>query len=224
MNRRPDAHFFGLVVLVVIWGLTGQFLISNKSAAQVEEFGRVRIYITAIFSLWLLFAYAAAGLNRRGVSVRSVIDPVPLNARRLGMYALIAIGMFFAWGLFSGVLGLFLRPDKAQIQNLLAFFPRGLGEKLLWGLMALSAAFCEEFVYRGYLQIGLQRFSGKIGLAIVLQAFAYGFAHAALPWRIMVTVTFLGIFFGVFAAWRRSLVPGMLMHAAFDLLAVLARK
>ena len=104
MNRRPDAHFFGFVVLIVIWGLIGQFLISNKSAAQVEEFGRFRIYIAAISSLWLLFAYAAAGLHRRGVSVRLVIDPLPLDARCLRMYALIAVGIFLAWGSFSGVL------------------------------------------------------------------------------------------------------------------------
>ncbi|MFN0104887.1 MAG: CPBP family intramembrane glutamic endopeptidase [Bryobacteraceae bacterium] len=132
--------------------------------------------------------------------------------------------MFFAWGLFSGVLGLFLRPDKAQIQSLLGFFPRGPIEKALWAVMSLSAAFCEEFVYRGYLQTTVRRISGSIGVAVVLQALAYGFAHAALPWTIVVTVTFLGIFFGAVAAWRKTLLPGMLMHTAFDLLAVFARK
>ena len=135
-----------------------------------------------------------------------------------------AVGMFVAWGLCSGVLGLFLRPDKAQIQSLLVFFPRGPVEMTLWAAMSLSAGFCEEFVYRGYLQTRIQNVSGSIGVAVVVQALAYGAAHAALPWKIMVTVTFLGIFFGSVAAWRKTLVPGMLMHAAFDLLAVFARK
>jgi hypothetical protein len=40
----------------------------------------------------------------------------------------------------------------------------------------------------------------------------------------MVTVTCLGIFFGAVAAWRKSVLPGMLMHAAFNLLAVFARR
>ncbi len=224
MKSRPDAHHLGLVILVVLWGLTGHFLIANKPAEQLEEVGRLRIYVAAITSLWLLFAYVAVGLRRRGLNVRSLIDPLPLTARRFGIYASIAVGMFFAWGLFSGVLGLFLRPDKAQIQSLLVFFPRGPVEKALWAMMSLSAAFCEEFVYRGYLQTSLRRFSGSIGVAVVLQAAAYGFAHAALPWKIMATVTILGIFFGAVAAWRKTLVPGMLMHAAFDLLAVFARK
>jgi membrane protease YdiL (CAAX protease family) len=223
MDRRPDAHLLGLVFVVVFWGLTGHFLIANKPAAQLEEYGRFRIYIPAVISLWLLFAYVVGGLRRRGLSVRSLIDPLPLTVRRLGIYSLIAVGMFFAWGLFSGFLGLFLRPDKAQIQSLLALFPRGPGEKALWALMSLSAAFCEEFVYRGYLQTRILGLSGSIGVAVLAQALAYGFAHAALPWNIMVTVTFLGIFFGAFAAWRKTLVPGMLMHSAFDLLAVFAR-
>jgi membrane protease YdiL (CAAX protease family) len=224
MNRRPDLHELGFIALVILWGLTGHFLIANKPAAQLEEIGRFRIYLAAIFSLWLLFAYVAAGLRRRGQSVRSLIDPRPWTARRLGVYALIAIGMFFAWGLLGGILGLFMRPDKAQIQSLLVLFPRGTNEKALWAVMSLSAAFCEEFVYRGYLQTTVRRLSGSISVAVVLQALAYGFAHAALPLKLMVTVTFLGIFFGAVAASRKTLLPGMLMHAAFDLLAVFARK
>jgi hypothetical protein len=190
----------------------------------LEEFGRVPIYIAAIISLWLLFAFTTLGPRVRDLGVRSLIDPLPFTARRLGTYALIAVGMFFVWGLLSGVLGLFLRPDKAQIQGLLVFFPRRPGEKALWAVMSLSAAFCEEFVYRGYLQTSIRRFGGSIAFAVMLQALAYGFAHAALPWKIMVTVTCLGMFFGAVASWRNSLVPGMLMHAAFDLLAVFAHK
>lgn len=219
-----DAKLLGLAALVLAWGVTGHLVIAGQPAARLEEMGRVRIYSTGIASLWLLFGYAAARLDRQGLSVRTLIDPLPLTARRLGTYALVAVGMLFAWGLISGILGLFLRPDRAQVQNLLALFPRGPVEKAFWIIMSLSAAFCEEFVYRGYVQTAVQRASGSLVIAIVVQALAYGFAHAALPWNVMVTVTFLGIFFGGVAAWRATLVPGMIMHAAFDLLAVFARK
>ena len=224
MNRRADAHLLGFVALVALWGLIGHFLIAGKPAAQLEEIGRVRIYTAGIASLWLLFAFVAAGLPEQGLSVRAIIDPLLLTARRIGTYGLMAVGMFFAWGLCSAPLGLVLRPDKAQIQSLLVFFPRGAAEMALWAVMSLSAAFCEEFVYRGYLQTRVRQLSGSIGAAVVVQALAYGVAHAALPWKIMVTVTCLGIFFGTVASWRSTLVPGMLMHAAFDLLAVFARK
>lgn len=224
MTRRPDAHLIGLLALITLWGFIGHFLIAGKPAAQMEEIGRVRIYATAIGSLWLLFAYVAAGLRRRGLSVRTVLDPLPPTASPVGTYGLMAVGMFVAWGLGSSILGFFLRPDKAQIQSLLVFFPRGPVEMTLWAAMSLSAAFCEEFVYRGYLQTRIRDLSGSIGAAVVVQALAYGLAHAALPWKIMVTVAFLGMLFGAVAAWRSTLVPGMLMHAAFDLLAVFARK
>lgn len=106
MTRRPDAHLIGLVVLVALWGLIGQLLIASKSAAQLEEIGRIRIYSTAIGGLWLLFAYVAAGLRGRGLSVRTILDPLPFTARRVGIYGLMAAGMSFTWGLCSAVLGL----------------------------------------------------------------------------------------------------------------------
>jgi len=96
--------------------------------------------------------------------------------------------------------------------------PRTLAEKVLWIALSLSAGFCEEFVYRGYL---LQRFfesTRSIPAAIVLQAAVY----PALPWQVAASVFFLGLLFVSVAAWKRTLIPGMLMHGVLDALAVVA--
>jgi hypothetical protein len=85
-------------------------------------------------------------------------------------------------------------------------------------LLALSAGFCEEFIYRGYLLRQFRSWTGSITLAIVFQAILFGFAHAAMPWQMVVTSACYGLLLGGLAVWRRSLVPGMFVHTAFDLL------
>lgn len=55
------------------------------------------------------------------------------------------------------------------------------------------------------------------------QALAYGVAHAALPWKIMVTVTFLGIFRNRRRVARCSRARDVDARR-FDLLSVFARK
>lgn len=56
-------------------------------------------------------------------------------------------------------------------------------------------------------------------MGVVLQPIVYAVAHAPLPWKLMVLVTGLGLLLGGVAAWRKSLVPSMLLHASFDTLA-----
>jgi hypothetical protein len=54
-----------LIVVGVLRGLAGQFFIASRPSAHLEEFGRVLIYLLAIVNLWLLLAYADAGLRSR---------------------------------------------------------------------------------------------------------------------------------------------------------------
>jgi membrane protease YdiL (CAAX protease family) len=218
-----NGHMLGLVGIILTFATIGRVFIGNQTTEMLEAFGRVPIYLVALGSMWFLVVYALAGLRRETVSVRYLIDAAPLDSRRWGLYVLLALTMFFVWGLFGAITRPWLRLDPDQVRNLLVFFPNGTVEKWLWASMSLSAGFCEELIYRGYLlrQFGL--LTNSLSLGIALQALCYGLAHAALPWRLVILVTCLGILFGIVAAWKRTLVPGMLMHAALDLL-VLARR
>jgi hypothetical protein len=122
----------------------------------LEEFGRVRVYAIALFSTWFLFAYAFLGLRSNVKTMRQLIDPSLWTLRQWGIYALIAVAMFVAWGALGGVLGKVLPARPGAFKNIVVLLPRTLAEKVLWTTLSLSARFCEEFVYRGYL---FQRFS-----------------------------------------------------------------
>jgi membrane protease YdiL (CAAX protease family) len=91
--------------------------------------------------------------------------------------------------------------------------PHTLVEALAWIVVACTAGFVEEVVFRGYLQ-------RQIG--VVLQAIAFGVAHGYQGVRSVTLIAVIGLAFGLVARLRRSLVPGMLTHAALDLWALTA--
>jgi membrane protease YdiL (CAAX protease family) len=120
-------------------------------------------------------------------------------------------------GALGFALGRFLNIDAEQAARIRSLFPSSLLDKTVWVVLSITAGFCEEFVYRGYLQQQFRAMTGSLS-AVVLQASAFGAAHLAFPWQIALMTVLLGLLVGTVAGWRRSLAPGMLFHAAFDIL------
>ena len=92
----------------------------------------------------------------------------------------------------------------------------------LWILLALSAGFVEELVFRGYLQRQFAALLGNRWAGVIAQAIFFGVTHGyqgALP---VLRITLFGLMFGAAALVRRSLVPGMTAHAAVDVIGGLA--
>jgi len=166
-----------------------------------------------------MFAYLLLGLRRQVKTVRELIDESSWTVGRWTLYVAIAIGTALVWMVCGFVVAKALRLGPRELGNLRSLLPHSTTEKAIWLVLAASAGFCEEFVYRGYLQQQFFRWTGRVYIGVVLQAVMYGVAHAALPWKLMVLVTCLGLLLGGVAAWRKSLVPGMLLHVSFDILA-----
>ncbi|HEX7668488.1 MAG TPA: CPBP family intramembrane glutamic endopeptidase, partial [Polyangiaceae bacterium] len=72
-------------------------------------------------------------------------------------------------------------------------------------------------VYRGYLRTQLAAFTRSMPLAVVLQGLLFGIAHGEQGLAIATRVAVYGVGLGGLAAWRRSLLPGILCHVALDL-------
>ncbi|HEX3597493.1 MAG TPA: CPBP family intramembrane glutamic endopeptidase, partial [Polyangiaceae bacterium] len=96
-------------------------------------------------------------------------------------------------------------------------------ERLAWVVVATSVGFCEEVVYRGYLQTELSAKTRSVTLGVILQAILFGLAHADQgPWS-AIPLAIYGLAFGVMAYLRRSLVPGIICHVGVDLAAGLMK-
>jgi membrane protease YdiL (CAAX protease family) len=89
-------------------------------------------------------------------------------------------------------------------------------ETTLFLLLALTAGFCEEVIFRGYLQRQFAALTHAVAGGIVIQAILFGAAHGYQGWKLMLVIAVFGTMFGLMACWRRSLRPGMLAHFIQD--------
>lgn len=84
---------------------------------------------------------------------------------------------------------------------------------------ALVSGVTEEVAFRGYMQIGLDRFGP--GRAIVISAAVFALAHVNHGWLYMLFVGpgifIAGLIYGLLARHTGSILPGMLMHFLGDL-------
>jgi hypothetical protein len=65
-------------------------------------------------------------------------------------------------------------------------------EIFLWLLVSLSAGFCEELVFRGYLQRQFHAATGNVVVAVALQAIVFGLVHTYQGWKPVLVITVLG--------------------------------
>jgi membrane protease YdiL (CAAX protease family) len=80
--------------------------------------------------------------------------------------------------------------------------------------LALTAAICEEIIYRGYLQ---RQFTGwRASIGIVLQGMIFGASHSYQGKTMLLTICVYGCLFGLLARWRDSLRPEMMAHFLQD--------
>lgn len=100
--------------------------------------------------------------------------------------------------------------------------PQSTQEMIAWVFLSVTAGFCEEFVFRGYLQKQFHALIGSAAVAIALQAVVFGAAHSYQGVNGAVTITVYGALFGTMAAYRKSLRPGIIQHAMQDSFAGLA--
>lgn len=69
-----------------------------------------------------------------------------------------------------------LRSDGTARVRLL--YPQSSPSKIfLWLLVSLAAGFCEELVFRGYLQRQFHAATGSIAAAVALPAIVFGLVH-----------------------------------------------
>jgi len=129
----------------------------------------------------------------------------------------LGIAMAF-WIIWTGVgesVKYLLGPSTAKSIDVL--LPLGYVEIMTWILLSISAGFCEEVVYRGYLQGQFLALTGSATIAILLQGVLFGVTHGYQGTKLVITISVYSVLYGVLASWRKSLRPGMISHAWSDI-------
>jgi sodium transport system permease protein len=137
-----------------------------------------------------------------------------LSLRLPGLMPLVAAAVLglTAWTFASGVLLRLAPPPESLVralERLVRLTDEGAPLWLIWLVVAVTPAICEETFFRGFVLNGLRRL-GAVP-AIGISALLFGIAHASI-YRLLPTF-FLGIVFGLIV-WRTgSLLCSIVAHA-----------
>ena len=135
------------------------------------------------------------------------------------------IGVALAfWMVALAVLGLVasLLHFHGSRQALSAMAPEGPAQIFVWILLCITAGFCEETIFRGYMQKQFVTWIGNVPVGIFLSAAIFGVCHIYQGTKAVVVITVYGVLFGILAQWRKSMRPGMMTHALHDTVSGLA--
>ena len=175
----------------------------------------IKFYLSAIFLDCAFLRYCWAGVQRYGGNLETLSGGRWKSWKDIASDVAIAVPFGVVWEATAyGVHSLMGASNAKSVDGLL---PRNLVEILLWIVVSITAGFCEELIFRGYLQRQLQALSSGVVAAVVAQGVVFGLAHSYQGWKQIVVISVLGVLYGVLAAWRRNLRVNVITHAATDI-------
>jgi membrane protease YdiL (CAAX protease family) len=210
------AIIFTLILIVGIPALSH----STAHNPKIAELTRLDLYLSAVISQWML-GIAGIGIVYwilRSVFVKgfATMPLPPLFEWTLGIsfIALLSISVVL-WCERQGWI-----PTEPELVYRL--MPQTAQEKL-WAVLIVSptAAFCEEFLFRGYLLAQLEAWLHSLLWAWIVASVAFGLAHFYQSWGGMIRAGLLGALLACPVLVWGNLYPSMLAHWIIDSVALL---
>jgi len=225
--RRTDqiaswSHLVGFLLIgagVVTMGFLAQHALAvgggGAGTEQLASHGKaIPIYLTAIFMDWALLYYCWVGVHRRGGTLAT------LSGGRWTSWKSVAVDVGIVlpfWGIWEGAaygVHWVLGPSTAKTVD--SLLPKSLLEILVWIATCVTAGFCEEMAFRGYLQRQFNALSGNVVVGVLTQGLVFGLFHSYQGWKNVVVISVLGVLYGAMAAWRGNLRVNIVAHAWSD--------
>lgn len=128
------------------------------------------------------------------------------------------VGTPLAIGLGLTVLAETSATNQGLSVELSPVLPATRGERVFWIFISFTAGFCEELIYRGFGIRALRWRNVPAWLAVSIATLAFFLMHGvwAMTLSAFVTIGIAGLLFSALFLWRRSLVPGICLHALID--------
>ena len=206
-------------MLLIQLGLVGLgFWLQSKPGSDSvlpQTRNAVPLYLSVIALEWGLVATVRGAVNDRGFSLREIIGGRWSNWKNVLLDVAITIPFVIVWNAAARAMHWVLGPDDAK--SIGSLLPRGPVEVVLWVVVSISAGICEEIVFRGYFQKQFAAYTSSLAGGVLLQGLVFGLGHSYQGMKQVVLISVLGMLYGCFAAWRRSLRPNMIAHAWTDI-------
>jgi membrane protease YdiL (CAAX protease family) len=206
-----------LTVLVPTVGYL-RFRRLQSHAAVVPVRKKLVFYALIICGQWALVAAMLLVTRRHGLSLADVGeqfgDARLTFAVAFGLLAILAVvTAIILWRLRRA------KPPKltAAVGRLRKFLPASGLEMAVFTFVCLTAGVCEELLYRGWLVNLFRAATGSVWVAIVAGAAIFAIGHAYQGVKAILRTGFIGLQLAYLFVAVDSLIPGQVIHAAFDL-------
>jgi membrane protease YdiL (CAAX protease family) len=207
-------HLRRLIYITV--GIAVAMVLQARGRSPVSGVSRVPLYLGLIAVELSLVWFVAIGIRARGYKLVDLLGERWRTATRALADLLCAAGTAaLLW--YSGPLLYQLLGRWTPTTGFL--LPTTWPESAVWIAVSIAAGVCEETVYRGYLQRQLWTLTRSLPAALMLQALIFASAHVYQGWKPALITAIYGLIFGLVAAWRRSIIPGIIAHAGLDIIA-----
>jgi len=207
-----------LLIFPLILRFTGALAVANEgpqSPDHTRAFLRFCLVLTGF--LWTIFMIAFTGIrNRNTITWRQLIGTEWRGTISIAVHLGVAVLAFVAMALIGSASAALLGPlqhDSRAFQSMVAQTPI---EAFAFLVLALSAGFVEEFVFRGYIQRQCHALFGNMALASLVQIAIFTSGHIYQGWLRLLPVMLIGLLLTITALWRKSLIPGMVAHGFGD--------
>lgn len=206
-------HTVSLLAFMAGWAYLGQMRAGGMRLKAVPNHP-LSYLITMAFE-WVVVGYIIYGIHKRGVTLRELVGQCWKSAGAffldIGIAAAFLITSFVTLGIVAHMIH-----APSSLERIRFMIPQGPLETAMWVALSLTAGICEEIIFRGYLQKQFMAWTRNVSVGIVISGALFGAAHIYQGWKQTIVIGVFGIMFGMLAAWRRSLKPGMLAHFAQD--------
>jgi uncharacterized protein len=187
---------------------------------QIATPERLVIYASTIAFQWLLAGIAAVSAYFHHISIADLGLVIQSPAKTAG----VALGFCIALGVlqYVGIRQTAKLPQDSpsRLRDIsLRLMPRSAIEALAFSALAVTAALCEEFLYRGFVFAVLYLASGSWLIALIGSSLLFGLAHSYQGVRGLITTFALGLIFAASRIWVGNLIPAIAAHLIVDLMA-----
>ncbi len=213
----PWWHTAILIAVLLIASVNG-----NRSKHPLAAGSKIPQYLWTMTWEWILAGFVWLGIRKR-VRLRELIGGRWATWEDFFLDVVYA-GVFWGGAMFVLVgTAVLMHLDQAgkigSMRKQLGFLTPGTNLELaVWFCVSLTAGFCEEIIFRGYLQRQFAAIANSMLAGVLLSAVVFGASHGYEGAARMILIAIYGLMFGVLAWWRKSLRPGMMAHAWHDAL------
>ena len=208
-------HTIIMILILIIFSVSG-YMSNTSSGDSISSSSKILLYFFIMLGEWALLYYMWIGIKKASkiklINLISGNDKLEFKANDFISGLIFWIGANIILYLVKYLLNLPLVSNSNE--NLL---PHHFLEYTSFFILALSAGFCEEAIYRGYFQKQFSAIFKNKWIAIVLQGILFGISHGYQGIKYIIVISVYGVLFGLLVSYVKNLKPAIVAHSWQDI-------